>query len=269
MNLSVSSSAAHLNPPPHLLSRCFPPDGRGTNPSLLVRSVTSVTHLGAAPQGVSVPAPVPGIMGMSAVAPPIATAADATHLQVNVFWGGVVSERWWVKQASRPIRAEQIRGLFIFCTAGATAAGGWTDKRCSCVRSEVRKRFLTVKVVLWFSVLVRLWQAYRETLTSGVGVGPSGNTGTVSCVKRIITDWGTHTYTVMYCHYFWAFANCWQGKCVYGFSWLLPKPSIQIELHKNVAICLGEVIFMTVCLQGNRLMTLISQSGGIQIHYTT
>ncbi len=47
------------------------------------------------------------------------------------------------------------------------------------------------------------------------------------------------------------------------------EPRVQIELHKNVAICLGEVIFMTVCLQGNRLMTLISQSGGIQIHYAT
>ncbi len=47
------------------------------------------------------------------------------------------------------------------------------------------------------------------------------------------------------------------------------EPRVQIELHKNVAICLGEVIFMTLCLQGNRLMTLISQSGGIQIHYAT
>lgn len=39
----------------------------------------------AAPRGVSMPAPVPGIVGMSAVPLQRATAADATHLQVNVF----------------------------------------------------------------------------------------------------------------------------------------------------------------------------------------
>lgn len=43
----------------------------------------------------------------------------------------------------------------------------------------------------------------------------------------------------------------------------------QIELRKNAAICLGEVIFMAAFLQGNGLMTFISQSAGIQIHYAT
>lgn len=59
-------------PSPHILLPRCPTDGSRTDPSSLERTVASVGHLGLgeAPQGVSVLAPLPGIVGMSAVAPP-------------------------------------------------------------------------------------------------------------------------------------------------------------------------------------------------------
>lgn len=61
------------------------PDGRETDLSLLVRSVTST----AGPGGVSVPAPCQGSWTCQLLHLRRATAADAPHLQVNVFFEGV------------------------------------------------------------------------------------------------------------------------------------------------------------------------------------
>lgn len=55
--------------------------------------------------------PVPGIdrSHVSCCASERAAAADAAHLQVNVFWEGLCQ---WAGEQSRPIRAEQIKRRF-------------------------------------------------------------------------------------------------------------------------------------------------------------
>lgn len=46
-----------------------------------------------------------------------------------------------------------------------------------CVQNDVREEFLTVNFLLWFSRVVRLWQAYRETVATGVSGEPSVGRG--------------------------------------------------------------------------------------------
>lgn len=90
------------------------PDGEGIDPSSLVRSVTSTAHFSVTQRLWACPCqpPCQGSQACQLLHLERAAAADATHLQVNVFWGRAVSERPWVKRASHPIRAEQIRGAF-------------------------------------------------------------------------------------------------------------------------------------------------------------
>lgn len=67
-----------------------PPDGRGTDPSALERSVTSVAHLGVsrgASGRVRASPRCQGSRTCQLLRLQRAAAADAAHLQVNVFWG--------------------------------------------------------------------------------------------------------------------------------------------------------------------------------------
>lgn len=54
-------------------------------------------------------------------------------------------------------------------------------------RVRPEKQFPTVKILLLFFVVVRLWQAYRDTVDTGVGVVASGDAAKVSCVQKKIT----------------------------------------------------------------------------------
>lgn len=137
-NLRVPSQPFH----PHC-----PPDGEGTDPSSLVRSVTSVAHLGVshgASGCVCASPPCQGSRACQLLHLQRAAAADAAHLQVNVFWGGVVSAHRWVKQASRPIRVEQIRRLSTLQKSVRAAA-------------SVSRMMLSNCVLLWKSCYCFLW----------------------------------------------------------------------------------------------------------------
>lgn len=113
-------SVPFLSRPPHPLPPSlphWPPDGRGTDPSLLVRSVTSVAHLGVAR----------GASGRVRASPTCqgswlcqllhlqrAAAADATHLQVNVFWEELCqSAGEWSKPAIQ-LEQNRLQG-FLHC----------------------------------------------------------------------------------------------------------------------------------------------------------
>lgn len=108
-----------------------------------------------------------------------AAAADATHLQVNVFFFFLLVRQSAGERSEPAIQLEQNR--FLHCKVRATASGG--QKR-TCVQKEVKWRFLTVKILLLFSVVVRLWQAYWETVATAVGADPSCDGGNVSCVQK-------------------------------------------------------------------------------------
>lgn len=124
----------------------------------------------AAPRGVSLPAPR---CQRSWACQLLLRQLQMLLICRLMYFGRVVSECWWVKHASHPIRAEQISGRFTRERQSDSLEG---------VEMQVcEKQFLTVKVLLLFSVVVRLWQEYWDTVALGVGVGASV---IVSCVRK-------------------------------------------------------------------------------------
>lgn len=209
-NLSVPSSAAHRT-----LPHC-PPDGRGTDPSLLVRSVTSVAHLGVA-------------RGASGHVHASHRARDRAHVSCctsNVpqpqmllicrlmYFGGELCQSTgdWSKPAIQ-LEQNRLRG-FLHCKVKATASGGRTCKSALVSRVWLDNSFLLWKsccCFLWLSVsgrrMEKRWpQEWVENLLAMWARYP--------VYKNRQRLMNIHTYTVIYCLNFWALANCWQAKCV-------------------------------------------------------
>lgn len=126
-----------------------PPDGGGIDPSLFVRSVTSAARLGVAFSALGRVHASPRARDCGHVSSCPSSCCE-THLicKVNVFSG----KRRWAKQASRPIRAEQITGTFLHCKVRLTASGGWM-----CLCAVVSSVMLGNSFLLWKSCYCFLW----------------------------------------------------------------------------------------------------------------
>lgn len=209
-NLSVP----FLSPPPHPTSSLphWPPDGRGTDPSLLVRSVTSVAHLGVA-RGASgrvhASPPCQGSRACQLLHLQRAAAADATHLQVNVFWEELCqSAGEWSKPAIQ-LEQNRLRG-FLHCKVRQRRQP-LVGKRA--VVSRVRLAYCDNLVIVFCGCPSLAGILRNGGHSSGCRI--SWQCGQwVLCTKITMRPMNTYTHAVIYRLHFGALVNCWPHKCV-------------------------------------------------------